>query len=90
MQESITQELKRAQGEHLETDVLLEGGTVYPRLIVNEFTSDGAIRFYDSEGATITLEDRVIRGVIVDTTPPKWHFGKCETHMESSGRLVQS
>lgn len=86
MQESITSELKRAQSEHLETDVLLEGGTLYPRLIVNDFTSDGAIRFYDAEGATITLEDNVIRGVVVDTTPPKWHFGKCEQHQESTGK----
>lgn len=84
MQESITQELKRAQVEHLETDILLEGGTLYPRLLVGGFAStDGAVTCYDAEGATITLEERAIRGVVVDTTPPKWHYGKCEQHREA-------
>lgn len=74
--EQLDSELCRAQERHLETEVLLEGGTLYPRLIVDKIGEDH-VTFRDADHATITLDSRVIRGVVVHTTAPKWHMDVC-------------
>lgn len=74
--EQLDSELCRAQERHLETEVLLDGGTLFPRLIVDEIGEEH-VTFRDADHATITLDSRVIRGVVVHTTAPKWHIDVC-------------
>lgn len=84
MQEHIKHELNRALENGLEVDILLEGGSIYPSLVVFEKPEDSSaiVTFIDSHGATFTLSDDTIRGIVVNTTAPRWAVAQRAINLE--------
>lgn len=71
MQQALVNELKRAQGSRLVTELITVDSRVFPGIIV-ESHAEGVISGFDSEHAHLTISEDIVSGVIVKTDSPQW------------------
>lgn len=74
MQGVLDQQLKRAEQDHLEVDLITPDSRIFAGIVV-ESHADGYITGTDYEGATLVLSEDRVSGAIVKDRTPSWYQG---------------